>query len=454
MQSILLTKQNFFFIGIAGNGMSAIAQYLSGIGKNVSGSDREFSDSNNDIKLKLEKENIVCYKQDCSGLNKDIDIVVVSTAIEKTVPEYAKSIELGLKIIHRADLLQAIATSKKSVAIAGTSGKSTTVAMLYHIMNYNGLQPSLIAGAGLSGLEKLGKLGNCVVNKGEWLLFEADESDGSLTKYFPEIGVLLNIDKDHKDLKELDEIFTRFVTNVKELLVVNHANKRSARYTQTLENDICLNDGFYATDFIQNGFEISFKLKNIDFKIPIPGYHNLENALAAISVANYIGVSIEKCSEALQNFEGIYRRLQKIGDKNGIIVIDDYAHNPAKVASAIKACQNMSKNLIAWFQPHGFAPTKFLKNDFVEEISKVLRQDDEIWMSEIFYAGGTVNRDISANDLITEISAKGKKAFFCEKRNDFVNLIKNKLKPDTIILLMGARDITLQRFANYVFSEI
>ncbi len=454
MLTDLFKRQNFFFIGIAGTGMSAIAQYLNYIGKTVSGSDRCFAQPEDDIKHKLEAQGIKCSPQDGSGLDENIEIVVVSTAIEKNVDEYQKAIKLAIKIVHRADILQAIANTKKTIAVAGTSGKSTTVAMIYKILNYNNLAPSMISGAGLIELEKQNLLGNAVADEGQWLIMEADESDGSLTKYFPEIGILLNIDKDHKELKELDQIFTRFATNVRELLIVNHANKNAARYTQNIEHDICLNDGFYATDFEQKSFQVTFKVKDIDFSLPLPGYHNVENALAAISVANYIGVSLEKCAEALSKFEGIYRRLQKIAQKDGVIIVDDYAHNPAKISAAIKAMQNISNNIIAWFQPHGFAPTKFLKEDLQNSIAKVLRETDQIWMSEIFYAGGTADKTISANDLIKEIQLKNKNAYFCENRNELPQMIAPHLKEDTVILLMGARDISLQNFAKYVADNI
>ncbi len=129
-----------------------------------------------------------------------------------------------------------------------------------------------------------------------------------------------------------------------------------------------------------------------------------------------------------------------MGQKNGVWVIDDYAHNPAKCAASIKACQPLAEKVVAWFQPHGYGPTRFLRNDFVEEISNTLRENDEIWMSEIFYAGGTAVKDISANDLIEDIKAKGKKAFFVEDRNQFLETVKPSLSENSVLLLMGARE--------------
>ena len=453
----MLNKNNFFFIGIGGAGMSAIAQYLSFIGKKVSGSDRIFNDNKQPkIKTLLENENITCYQQDGSGLNKNIDVVVVSTAIENKVREFSQAKLLGLEIIHRAELLQLISENKKTIAISGTSGKSTTVAMLFHILHNTEISPSLINGAGLSFLQKQGKIGNAYADKSDWLIIEADESDGTLINYKPEIGVILNIDKDHKELPELHKIFTTFAQQVKTKLIVNNSNAESCKYSEDKNFDFgkTIFKGFFASNFRQEDFNIYFKVKGIDFKIPIIGEHNMENALAAISVASYLGISLQKSSKLLETYQGIYRRMQVLSKKNGKIIIDDYAHNPIKIASAIKACQNTGNKVIAWFQPHGFAPTKFFRNELVEQIVNVLRFNDEIWMSEIYFAGGTVRRDISASEIIFDIWQKGKNAFFIKDRKDFPFEVNNKLQAGDILLLMGARDPSLKNFANYVVKKI
>ena len=181
MISSLNDFQKVFFIGIAGTGMSALAQYLKGIGKEVSGSDRYFSpDIFNDTKEKLEAEGIKCFLQDGSGINEKTDLVVASTAIEDTVLEIQKAKQLGIPIIKRSELLALISSSKKTIAVGGTSGKSTTSAMLFDILQHAGMQPSIISGAGLVSIISEGKIGNAKVGEGEWLVIEADESDGLL----------------------------------------------------------------------------------------------------------------------------------------------------------------------------------------------------------------------------------------------------------------------------------
>lgn len=449
---------NIFFIGVAGTGMSAIAQYLKGIGKHVRGSDRYFSpDTPNETKEKLEAEGIFCFLQDGSGINADTDLIVVSTAIEDTVYEVQKAKELNIPILRRSQVLAMISDSKKTIAVGGTSGKSTTSAMIFDILQYAGLQPSIISGAGLTSIIREGKIGNAKVGKGEWLVIEADESDGSIVQYHPEIGLLLNVDKDHQEIDELMDIFSTFRDNTKSTFITNQSNKLAMQLSVDKANDFSidgLQGGCMATDFHQDGFVIQFKVNGSAVLMNTVGKHNMENATAAIAVAAQCGVDIPTAAAALQTYEGIYRRHQIIGEKNGIVLIDDYAHNPAKCAASILACQPIASKVIAWFQPHGYGPTRFLKDDFIAEIAAALRPHDEIWMSEIFYAGGTAVKDISSNDLIEAIRSQGKNAYFVENRNDLVEALKPHFQNPCVLLLMGARDPGLEHFANEVMAKL
>jgi UDP-N-acetylmuramate--alanine ligase len=450
--------KNVFFIGIAGTGMSAIAQYLSGVGKQVSGSDRYFLPGViNDTKDKLEREGIKCFLQNGEGITSTTELIVVSTAIEDTVAEVQKAKQLAIPIIKRSELLALIAKSKKTIAVAGTSGKSTTSAMLFDILEYAEMQPSIIGGAGLVSIIKEGKIGNAKVGKGEWLVIEADESDGSIIQYEPEIGVLLNIDKDHQEIDELIRLFSIFKSNCKKF-IVNQSKDLAKKLSQNTEQDFSIDEniaaGYMARNFSQTGFKIQFEISGVKFQIGTVGKHNMENAAAAVAVANQLGVELNVCSEALKNYEGIYRRHQVLGNKAGVWVIDDYAHNPAKCAASIAACQYVAPKVIAWFQPHGYGPTKFLRNDFVKEIAAVLRPQDEIWMSEIFYAGGTAVKDISANDLINDIKLSGKNAYFVANRNNFLETVHSHLTNNCVLLLMGARDHGLEQFGKEVWHNL
>ena len=451
--------KNAFFIGVAGTGMSAIAQYLAGTGIAVSGSDRYFlPGESNDTKEKLEAAGIKCFLQNGEGITGDTDLVVVSTAVEDTVPEVQKAKLLSIPIIKRSELLALIAKSKKTIAVGGTSGKSTTSAMLFDILQTAGLHPSIISGAGLTSIIKEGKIGNAKVGTGDWLVIEADESDGSIVQYYPEVGLLLNIDKDHQEIDELMSIFSTFKKNTKQLFIVNRSNTLAKQLSVSAEDDFELSAdsdaGYKAVNFSQNGLVISFMINGVDFTLNTVGKHNMENALAAVAVANQIGVDLKTCAAALKKYEGIYRRHQILGIKHGVYIIDDYAHNPVKCAASIAACQPIASKVVAWFQPHGYGPTRFLKNDFIHEIAAVLRPEDETWMSEIFYAGGTATKDISANDLIVEIKALGKNAFFVEDRNKFLETVRPHLTNDCVLLLMGARDPGLEAFGKNVFENL
>jgi UDP-N-acetylmuramate--alanine ligase len=447
---------NYFFIGIAGSGMSAIAQYLKHAGHNVSGSDRQFVEGEfNATKNALVKEGILCFTQNGSGINDDIDIVVVSTAIEDTVPEVLAAKRLGKKIIKRSELLASIAMEKRTIAVGGTSGKSTTTAMLFDILDHAGLKPSIIGGAGLTRLIDQGKIGNAAFGEGEWLILEADESDGSIVQYHPEIGLLLNVDKDHQEIEALMELFSTFKNNSNNF-IVNLSHPLSASLSASSNFDFSYTDSannkIQATGFNQVGVSITFYIKDVLFSMNLIGKHNMENALAAIAVAASIGVPYKLSAEALKNYKGIYRRHQVYGIKGGVTLIDDFAHNPVKCARSIEACQPISEKLIAWFQPHGYGPTKFLRHDFVVELAKVMRPQDEIWMSEIYYAGGTAVKDISAGDLINDLKSKGGNAFFVANREMLIDNMRPHFTSSTTLLLMGARDPSLGGFAKDIWE--
>lgn len=455
----LLQYQHVFFIGVAGAGMSAIAQYMAGIGKSVSGSDRLFTASPHDTtRFKLEAEGIHCFNQDGSGIDENTQMVVISTAIEETNPEIIKARALHIPLVLRADLLAAICASRKTIAVAGTSGKSTVTGMLFHVMQACGWSPSFISGAGLVSLQQQGKIGNAHVGKSDWLIIEADESDGTLVKYHPYIGLLLSIDKDHKEIAELNELFRLFQAHTEGPFIVNASHPLAAALSVNKQYDFGQGTALQGTHFQQEGFSIQFQIEPdgeaYTVSVPTLGEHNMENALACLAVARCIGMPMPDAVQALSNYAGIYRRHQLLGQAKGITVIDDYAHNPAKIAASIKACQPIAPKLVAWFQPHGYGPTRFIRKELVEEIANTLRANDEIWMSEIYYAGGTAVKDISAADLIHDLQAKGIKAHFVANRTELFTELVPQLENNTVLLLMGARDPGLEAFTAKVYNMV
>jgi UDP-N-acetylmuramate--alanine ligase len=454
------TTGHFFFIGIAGTGMSAIAQYLKGTGCRVSGSDRLFGEPGTKIEIQsqFEKMGIRCFPQDCSGITEGIDTVVISTAIEESNPELMKTRELGIKVMKRSELLADLSSEKRTIAVGGTSGKSTTTAMIFHILQENQLDPSLMTGAGLTSLIEQGLPGNAWVGSSDWLIIEADESDGSIVNYMPEHSLLLNVEKDHKEYNELMELFSTFKRRTRGKFIVNEDHER----TRQLSMDTLLNfgssphAGFRFAGFEQEGYSIQFTINDCPVMIPVIGRHNMENAAGAIAVASVAGVRLENSAKALSSFRGIYRRTQLVGEHAGIKVIDDFAHNPHEIASAIKACQSLGSRVIAWYQPHGYGPLKFMRDELVEEIAKVVNPADIVVFSDVYYAGGTVDKSISSADIINDLGKKMKKerVQLVAQRDKFFEYTLPILQKGDVILMMGARDPSLAAFARDYLEKL
>ncbi|MDR0515748.1 MAG: Mur ligase domain-containing protein [Fibromonadaceae bacterium] len=451
---------SYFFVGVAGVGMSALAQFLAGKGFEASGSDRRFESGDGEkIKSQLQEAGVKCFLQNGEGINKNLTAVVVSTAIEAGNPDTKAAKELGIPIIHRSELLAKITQENQTIAVSGTSGKSTTTGLIWHILNEYEKSPSLLSGAGLSALEEQGKIGNAVAGSG-WLVAEADESDGTLVRYSPKIGIILNIDKDHKELSELEKLFAEFAANVGKAngtLIANGSHPLTVKLANSKNvlfgwGENCAVKGFdYKANGSSSELKVSFNGEIASFHLPMPGKHNAENALAATAACISAGVPLGACASALKTWRGIHRRSQIYKCKNGVILVDDYAHNPAKIAASIRSCQDFAKGkLFAWFQPHGFGPTKFLKDDLIKEISAVLRPSDEMWFSSIYYAGGTADRSFDSDILSNALKEKGSNANFISNRVDCLKKITSAAKSGDVILLMGARDPSLAEFAKEV----
>ncbi len=444
----------YFFIGVAGTGMSAIAQYLSGRGEKVSGSDRLFSKTDkSEIQLQLERAGIECHFQDGSGITPDTEAVIVSTAIEESNVEYQKAKSLGIPVIKRSALLAQISDSIKTIAVGGTSGKSTTTAMIFHILQKCGKEPSLITGAGLATLQKQGLIGNAFNGSGEWLVIESDESDGSIVGYHPEIALLLNVERDHKEESELMELFSTFKSHTKKAFIVNSNYPITMSLSQNESYNFGTkgNPGIKGSGFEQDGFSIKFNVNGVPCSINAIGTHNMENALAAIAAAVQTGITVEQAVEAIKDFSGIYRRasLVRADQERHLYVVDDFAHNPSEVASAIKACQSITGKVIAYFQPHGFGPLRFMHKELGELVAATLRPNDIFVIGDVYYAGGTVNRDISPEIVSQAIQDLGKNAIFAkDKESCRAEILKNTPERDCTILIMGARDPKLSDYAQ------
>ena len=443
------------FSGIGGVGMSALAQLSAMEGKAVTGSDRDFDRGRNlELRTKLQALGIEIFPQDGSAVCADTAELAVSTAIEDSNPEITAAKALGVKIFHRSELLASYVNRFNTIAVAGTSGKSTVVTMIFEILEFAGRRPGLITGGALISLMERGMVGNAFRGKSDLLVVEADESDGTITRYKPKIGVLLNITKDHKDLEELKSIFGVFAGNCGKFYA--NAEDPSAAVLNPKAELFGLNTGKYkVSDISFSGFSSSFRVNGVPFKLPAPGLYNIENALAALTVAAGLGVALDKCASALENYKGVDRRFRITGEKRGVTVVDDYAHNPAKISAVLKAARAARGGpVIAVYQPHGFTPARHLKNELIESFVSGLNKEDILVMPEIYYAGGTVSKTISSKNLTDEVSKRGVKALFFERREDIPAALVPLAKPGGIIIVMGARDVTLSDLARDILKAL
>jgi len=455
--SLSIDGQNFsslHFAGIMGAGMSAIAQYLAWSGYEITGSDRiAFSDEMKDCREKLERCGCPIFPQDGRGITPATEALVISSAIEDDNPDIAAARKRDIPILHRSDVLAAIVASHRTIAVCGTNGKSTVAAMIFEILRACGKSPSLIMGANLIRLNQGGLLGNAFKGDSGILVIEADESDGTLVKYRAEKAVFLNISKDHKSVIETLGLFQRLSSQTP-CVIKNtddpELNSIQAAHTfGLLGRADCQPEAVKAvTPFVL------FSLRGTDFELPLPGYHNLSNALAALCVCESQGCNLEAMVEPMREFRGVMRRFSVSRTPTDITVIDDYAHNPEKIKAAILTARDFGARIFAVFQPHGYGPTRFLKNELVDTFARLIRDTDEVYTLPIYYAGGTVKKDVSSADLADLISERGVISYAPQNRRGLIADLKQRVKPADVVILMGARDPTLSLLAREIKNSL
>jgi len=443
------------FVGIGGSGMSALAQLHAMAGDTVSGSDRYLDGGNTELGVwrKLKDLKITLLPQDGSGITPDLESAVFSSAIEKTNPDYKRCAELGIKMVHRSELLAAHAADFDTVAVAGTSGKSTVTAMIFEILAAAGKDPSVINGAPLLSLAARGYYGNVYLGKSRLMVMEADESDGTIVNYKPRRGLLLNMSRDHKAMSVIEDYFRRFKANCGGFIV----NADEANLKGFFEGSLTFgfkNGKLRGMNLKTDGFGSTFTLDGVEFKIPVPGLYNAQNALAAVAVCRSLDVSLEDCSAALAHFGGVYRRFNSMGSVAGVEVIDDFAHNPAKIAAALSAAKLRGKRVIAVYQPHGFAPVRMFKDELIESFYSALGENDTVIFPEIYYAGGTTDKTISSDYLARGLAAKGRRAYFEPCKDKIPARVSSMAQSGDVVLVMGARDPNLPEFAKQILGTI
>lgn len=439
---------NAFFIGIGGMGMSGLAKILHCAGFKVAGSDRNLE---GDYCKRLRAMGVELYSQDGTGPEefmkknglKPSDFKIVkSTAVESTVPDVVTAERLGIEQIMRSDLLAQMFNAKKGIAIGGTAGKTTTTGLIAWVLDYCGLAPSCAVGGIISGLDT-----NAFQGEGEHFVIEADESDGSIVKYRPYISVVTNISHDHKTVDELEALFLEFFEHTSDngLRLVCADDKQALELCKKCSKKIktyglAANADYRAENIKLGHVSVSFDISGVHFDVKLPGEHNMKNILAAVAVGLECGLSLEAISEAMSAFGGMKRRFEKIGEVAGITVIDDFAHNPAEIEAAMEAARKAAKRCFFVYQPHGFGPTNFTKDQLVKVFSSV-RDNEYLYLDEIYYGGGTVDKNICSADLIKAVGSNVKNASCPGTREKIVENIVEKAQAGDMVLVMGARDV-------------
>ncbi|HKQ65121.1 MAG TPA: Mur ligase domain-containing protein [Methylomirabilota bacterium] len=455
-----MTGRRFHFSGIAGAGMGPLACLMKARGHAVQGSDRAFDQGKKqEIAAELSRLGIELAPQDGRAVTAAIDRFVYSAAVEADTPELRAARALGLECLPRPQLLaEVVNTANPGVAISGTSGKSTVVGMLGWLLREGGIKATVLGGADFVAE---GSGGCFVAGPAEGpAVAEACESDGTLVGYRPTIGLIHNVSRDHDELSALRPQFTAFARNCSKLLVGADCPEaaalgqrfKAATYGVSQDADARLRVTSVGPRRARGVLRHAGRDLTLD--IPQPGLHNLENATAAALVALEIGLDGDAVVALLARFPGVARRFELVGTTaRDIHVVDDYAHNAEKLRAAITTAQAGSARVVAVFQPHGFGPARFLRGELREMMPTLLRPQDRFCYAEIFYAGGTVAKDISSRILADDLPA----ALNCGYARDHEaarQWVVSEARPGDTVLIMGARDPDLPRLARAVLSSL
>ncbi|MDA9741969.1 UDP-N-acetylmuramate--L-alanine ligase [Pelagibacteraceae bacterium] len=444
-------NSNIHFIGISGIGMSGIAELMLDKGYLIQGSDI----SVNENTKRLKKKGIKFFLGHNKKNIKNVQAVVYSSAIKKNNPEIKEAFIKKIPVLSRADMLSELMKNKKSIAIAGSHGKTTTTSLVGNIFNEAGLDPTIVNGGIINSFSNNNRYG-----KGEWMIVEADESDGTFLKLPHQISIITNLDTEHMDFykskKNLINAFEKFINllpfygitimcyddkNLK--LLINKIKTRNI-LTYSIKNkkaDVLI------FDIIQNKLKTSFKLKinnkiihssNYKFTINAIGNHNILNATASIVAAKLNGIKNKDINNALTNYVGVKRRFSFIGKKNKSFVYDDYAHHPTEIAATLSAAKSLKNKVIVVFQPHRYTRTQILIREFIKVLSKV----DYLFLLETYSAGEKIIKGATSKDIFLKILKKNKNTIYLKNISDLNKLMKPHTMNQNTIVFMGAGSIS------------
>jgi UDP-N-acetylmuramate--alanine ligase len=449
----------YHFSGIAGAGMNPLAQLTKARGHQVQGSDRSFDQGKNgESAARLRRLGIDLRPHDGSAIAAGLDRVVYSTAVEADTAEMRSARALGIELVPRPALLaEIVGEGQPGVAIAGTSGKSTITAMLGWLLRESGLPATVLGGAGLA---REGTTSCFTAGPANGpVVIEACESDGTLVGYRPTIGLVHNISRDHAELESLRLQFQAFAGNCRRLFVNARCAEAAAlglrvqavSYGGAADADAVLEVIGVGPERARGILKLSAGAVMLD--LPQPGLHNLENAAAAAMVAIELGIDPDEITALLALFPGVSRRFEVVGvTASGIRVIDDYAHNGEKLRAALTTAQAGGR-LVAIFQPHGYGPARFLRPELKALLPAILRPEDRFCYTEIFYAGGTVARDISSRMLAGDLPAELRCGYAAD-HDAARHWALAEARPGDTVIVMGARDPDLPRLSRSIYAAL
>ena len=461
-----MTDSTICFCGIGGSGMRPLASIVRASGAKVAGSDRSLDAGRVANKFAyLRSLGISLFPQDGSGLQPGMTLVT-SAAVEETVPDVVRARELGLQHLTRPQFLAKLLNdAQRSVAVGGTSGKSTVTGMIGWILHHAHRQPTVMNGAVMKNfVTPSAPFASALVGDPELFVSEVDESDGSIALYKPEIAVLTNISLDHKEMAELRSLFGAFLLRARKA-IVNLDDPETRAIADVVPTDTCVGYGFDSPGASFMGKNLNLEADAVGFtaiagdetqevRLNVPGRHNASNALAAIAATRQLGVSLEAAAVALERFEGLKRRFETVGSAAGVTVIDDFAHNPDKIDATLATLRAGEGRLLIMFQPHGYGPLAKMGDELAASFAKGMAPGDKLYLPDPVYQGGTVERTRGSDWLAEQVRAAGADAEYIAERAAIGHALLAEAHEGDRIVIMGARDDSLSEFAAELVERL
>ena len=445
-------KLKTHFIGIGGIGMSGIAELMHDLGYAIQGSDL----INNENTKRLRKKGVKIFIGHKATNIKSAKAVVFSSAIKKTNPEILESKKNKIPLVSRADMLAELMKTKKSIAIAGSHGKTTTTSLVGNILDEAKFDPTIVNGGIINSYSKNNRFG-----KGSWMVVEADESDGSFLKLPHELSIITNLDIEHLDFyknkENLFKAFQLFILNLPfygtSIICLDDKNLKNIAKNISTRNIVTYSMKYKSADIYIEKIKYEkyltfFKLnlnKSIsnykgtyNYSIKSIGNHNVLNGVASIVAAMIVGVKNNYIKKALSNYVGVKRRFTYLGKLNDAYIYDDYAHHPTEILATLSAANQISHNVVIAFQPHRYSRTNILMKDFVKVLSKIKK----LYILKTYSAGEKIIKNATSKALVKKLLENKKEVKYIEKEESLNDLLIQQTKVKSVIIFMGAGSIT------------